>query len=203
MNDRRRHWDSAYKGREETEVSWFQETAEPSLGLILKHSRPDHAVIDIGAGASRLVDGLLDRGYSDITLVDISQIALDKTRRRLGAMATDISFLDVDVTAWAPQRAWDVWHDRAVFHFLVQDVDQAAYLAVMDKGTRPGSVVVLGTFALQGPEKCSGLPVRRYSARSLQNRIGAQYRLIEEVDHVHRTPVGREQAFTFAVFVRN
>ena len=203
MNERRRHWDSAYTERKETEVSWFQETAEPSLGLILKHSNPDHSVIDIGAGTSRLVDGLLDRGYADITLVDISQIALEKTRLRLGTAATGISFLEVDVTAWAPQRMWNVWHDRAVFHFLVADADQAAYLAAMDKGTRPGSVIILGTFALYGPEKCSGLPVQRYSARSLQDRIGTRYRLIESVGHVHRTPAGREQAFTFAIFVKN
>lgn len=201
--ERKTHWDEVYENRDDTALSWFQQDVEPSLGLIRRHMpSKSAAIVDVGAGASRLVDGLLDCGYRDITLVDISSRALERTAQRLGERGKNVGRVTADVTGWTPERTWQVWHDRAVFHFLTEPADQDAYLKALRLGTIGGSLVVLGTFAPDAPEKCSGLPVRRYSAAALQERLGDGYEQLENLRDVHVTPAGRSQPFTFTVFRR-
>ena len=202
MTDWEEHWEKAY-GKGGTGVSWFQTTPEPSLGLILEHRAiAERGVIDIGAGASALGDGLFEAGLSDITLLDISAGALEIARRRLSEKGFVPKTVIHDITDWNPDRTWGVWHDRAVFHFLVRDQDRTAYLERLDKATTKGSIVVIGTFALDGPERCSGLPVQRYSSETMKNALGAAYSLKSAYQHIHVTPAGREQRFQFSVFVR-
>lgn len=203
MAGAKEHWESVYRDRGEERVSWFQENPEPSLSFIKKY--PDAAsrgIIDIGAGASRLADALAGAGYTDITLLDISSRALEKTAKRIGGKAGGIDFIASDITAWHPKRKWGIWHDRAVFHFLTSGDDQRAYVKALREGTAPGSVIVMGTFSLEGPERCSGLPVQRYSAESLNARLGSEFELVESLPHCHVTPGGAEQNFMFAVFQR-
>ncbi|WP_075995221.1 class I SAM-dependent methyltransferase [Salaquimonas pukyongi] len=202
MTDLEEHWEKAYE-KGDSSVSWFQSTPEPSLGLILEHRAiAKRGVIDIGAGASALGDGLFEAGLSDITLLDISARALEIARRRLSEKGFVPKIVIHDITDWNPDRTWGVWHDRAVFHFLVREQDRTAYIERLDKATTKGSIVVIGTFALDGPERCSGLPVHRYSPETLQDALGAAYSLKKTCQHIHVTPAGREQRFQFSVFVR-
>lgn len=197
------HWDVIYQAKDDSNLTWFQERAEPSIGLIQRHAQSESAsIVDIGAGSSRLVDGLLREGYSNITLVDISRSALDRTATRLGERGKQVVFIQADLTEWKPDSIADVWHDRAVFHFLTNPDDQDSYLAALDAGTTSGSIVIIGTFAPDAPENCSGLAVRRYSAEELGARLGDDFELLEKLRHVHLTPAGKEQPFTFAVFRR-
>jgi hypothetical protein len=171
MADRQKHWDDTYSAKPENQVSWFQVTPERSLELITA-AAPDHTapIIDIGGGASRLADRLLSVGYSDITVLDIAESGLARSKARLGAQADKISWIVTDVTAWQPPRQWQIWHDRAVFHFLTEAEAQDAYVAALRRGTATGSSVIMATFALNGPERCSGLPVQRYSPETLAKR---------------------------------
>ena len=199
--DRTRHWDQVYATKRETEVSWFEPEASLSLGLIKTRSESAaDAVIDIGGGASRLVDALLDAGYSDITVLDLSNEALDASKRRLSGRASDVNWIVADVTDWQPSRRYHIWHDRAAFHFLTAADDQAAYVACLKKALHPGGYAIIGTFALNGPERCSGLPVARYDAETLGRTLGAGFDLAETRHLCHRTPAGRTQEFQFSVF---
>ncbi len=200
MTDRRDHWDHAYTVKSDTAVSWYQDVPERSLALIRKAGRG--AVIDIGGGASRLVDRLLAETYDDLTVLDISDVALGRSKERLGAQADKVAWIVADITQWAPERQWDIWHDRAVFHFLTDEAAQDAYIAALKAGTRSGSHIVISTFALSGPEKCSGLPVQRYSAETLAARLGKDFLLETQEAETHPTPFGTTQDFTFAVFRR-
>jgi SAM-dependent methyltransferase len=200
MTDRRDHWDHTYTVKSDTAVSWYQDVPERSLSLIRKAGKG--SVIDIGGGASRLVDRLLAEGYGDLTVLDISDVALGRSKERLGAEAGEVAWIVADITQWAPERQWDVWHDRAVFHFLTDEAAQDAYIAALKAGTRAGSHVVISTFALSGPEKCSGLPVQRYSAETLAARLGKDFMLAAQEAETHPTPFGTTQDFTFAVFKR-
>lgn len=200
---RKDHWDSVYAERAEDRVSWFQTDPQPSLGLIESYATiPDTGIIDIGAGASRLADALLAAGHTDITLLDISNHALLLTSERLGAKTSTVTLIAADVTLWSPPRHWDVWHDRAVFHFLTEEADQNAYLAALHGATRVGATVIMGTFALDGPDNCSGLPVQRYSPQTLATRLGTDFALLESVAPVHLTPLLAEQKYSFSVFRR-
>jgi len=197
------HWNQAYASRGETQVSWYQSRPQRSLDFIRRHvTDVDASLIDVGGGASILTDALLDAGYSHITVLDISDAALERAQSRLGARAAAVSWLTADITAWQPPRTWDVWHDRAVFHFLTQPTAQDAYIAALMKGTHAGSVVVMATFAPTGPEKCSGLPVQRYSPASLAARLGNDFALHDEGFEIHQTPWGSSQDFAYAVFRR-
>ena len=198
------HWNRVYRSSEEDEVSWFQVEPQPSLELIDRYGQGKQAsVIDVGGGASRLTDALLAFGYRDLTILDISEEALAVTRERLGSSATRIEFLAADVTTWCPLRRWDIWHDRAVMHFLVSETDQAAYRKALVAATAPGSVAVIGTFAPDGPERCSGLPVRRWSAEGLSDFFAPEFSLLDRRRHVHETPSGTSQSFEFAVLCRS
>ncbi len=170
---RRSHWENVYAGKGEDQVSWFQETPALSLELIeLAGARPDFGIIDIGGGASRLVDHLVARGYADVTVLDLSAAALAAARSRMGEAADRVTWIAADVTQWEPSRSYDVWHDRAAFHFLNAPEDQPAYVARLSRALRPGGHAIIGTFALDGPERCSGLAVSRYDAERLGRNAG-------------------------------
>ncbi len=197
------HWNAVYRDKSETEVSWFQETPARSLSLI-REAAPDKAaaVIDVGGGASRLVDALLEDGYGDLTVLDVSEAALTRSQARLGAAADHVHWIVADIAAWTPPRRWRVWHDRAVFHFLTDAARQDAYIAALEQGTEAGAVIIIATFAPDGPERCSGLPVQRYSADTMAARLGVHFRLMGQEREQHRTPWGAQQTFQYAVFER-
>jgi trans-aconitate methyltransferase len=197
------HWEAVYATREETEVSWFQSSPSPSLELIeaLKPAR-DTRIIDVGGGASRLVDGLLERGFRHVTVLDISQAALDLACLRVGRRASEAQWIVDDVRTWEPSRRFDIWHDRAAFHFLVEAADRAAYVARLNQALAPGGHAIIATFAPDGPEKCSGLPVHRTDAAGLAKELGDGFTLVESRRHDHATPKNSSQRFQFSVFQR-
>ncbi|KRQ95705.1 SAM-dependent methyltransferase [Bradyrhizobium jicamae] len=204
---RQAHWDNVYTTKGENEVSWFQQSAAPSLDLIVQAGATDEsAIIDIGGGASRLVDSLVEQGFEDVTVLDLSAAALTVARSRLeshlGASAEKVRWIVADVTTWKPARAYDIWHDRAAFHFLTDASDREAYIASLRGGLRIGGHAIIATFAPDGPEKCSGLPVARYDNASLGQTLGAAFQLIDTQRHEHATPWGARQAFQFSIFRR-
>jgi len=201
--DRAEHWNRVYATKRETEVSWFEAEASLSLALIKSWSRStDDAAIDIGGGASRLAGGLLEAGYSDIAVLDLSEEALTVSKRRLGENSLGVNWIVADVTNWQPPRSYHIWHDRAAFHFLTAAADQGAYIACLKKALHPGGYAIIGTFALDGPEMCSNLPVARYSHETLAQTLGPIFELAETRMFSHRTPLGRIQQFQFSVFRR-
>ena len=201
--DRRAHWESVYTSKGEREVSWFQESPAPSLELLeLVGANPRSAIIDIGGGASRLVDTLLSLGYKDVTVLDLSAAALAAAQARIGEKAQRAQWLAADVASWAPSRTYDIWHDRAAFHFLTEERDQAAYVGRLRLALRKEGHAIIGTFAPDGPEKCSGLPVIRHDAASLSHALGADFVLVDARRHEHLTPWGSMQRFQFSTFRR-
>lgn len=201
--DRKQHWEEVYRQKAEDAVSWFQVHPDFSLALIeaagIAASDP---VIDVGGGASRLVDHLLEAGYTDLTVLDISEAALERAGARLGKAALKVRWLVADVTSWKPERQYRLWHDRAVFHFLTDPADRAAYRRVLDGALAPGGTAVVASFALEGPERCSGLPVQRYSPESLAAELGAGYKLKQSRSEDHVTPLRRIQRFQYSLFER-
>ncbi len=197
------HWERVHRTRSPTEVSWYQPSADLSLELIDKSGvKADAPVIDVGAGGSTLVDGLLDRGFSDVSVLDIAASAFDATRARLGDRAGRVRYIVADVTAWLPGRAYALWHDRAAFHFLTEEPLRRAYRDTLRKALAPRGHAIIATFAEDGPERCSGLPVRRYSAEALAAEFAGLLRPVEERRSVHRTPAGGLQSFVFVRFER-
>lgn len=201
-DDRQAHWEGVYGSKTETEVSWFEQTPAISLGLIKRAgAKPDAPIIDIGGGTSRLVDALLDHGFQKVSVLDLSQSALDAAKARLGPRASQVRWLVADVTDWGPpDQGYDVWHDRAAFHFLTEKQQRDAYVERLKRAVTPGGQAIIGTFALDGPERCSGLPVIRYDETSLQRTLGASFGLEESLLHDHRTPWGSVQRFQFSRF---
>ena len=200
---RRAHWEEVYATKAEDEVSWFQEHPAMSLDLIRAAGvGPDAAVIDVGGGASRLVDALLDEGFHAVTVLDLSEKALAASRVRLGPQrASRVTWIAADATTWQPKAAaYDLWHDRAAFHFLTDAPGRAAYVERLAKALRPGGHAVIATFAADGPERCSGLPVVRYDAASLAAALGDRFERVETRPHEHHTPMGRIQRFQFSRF---
>jgi trans-aconitate methyltransferase len=200
---RQAHWDNVYTTKGEREVSWFQENPAPSLELIAaKGLSVDAAIIDIGGGASRLVDDLLARKFRRITVLDLSGAALGAAKERLGERGADVKWVVADVTKWDPTGTYDLWHDRAAFHFLTEAGDRVAYLSRLKMAIKPGGYVIIATFAPDGPERCSGLPVVRYDAESLSETLGDEFVLLKTQRHLHPTPWGSEQRFQFSLFRR-
>jgi ubiquinone/menaquinone biosynthesis C-methylase UbiE len=200
---RQAHWENVYTTKRENEVSWFQQSPAPSLELIVQAGAVSNsAIIDIGGGASRLVDNLIEQGFEDITVLDLSSAALAAARSRLGASAERASWIVADATTWEPARAYDIWHDRAAFHFLTDANDRAAYIARLERGLKIGGHAIIATFAPDGPEKCSGLPVARYDSTSLGKILGAGFKLVHTQRHEHATPWDSRQMFQFSVFRR-
>lgn len=193
------HWDRAYAGGG-ADVSWHQPRAATSLALIEAVApAPRTAVIDIGGGASTLVDGLLAAGFTDITVLDLAADGLAIARRRLGDAASGVHWIAADLLAWNPPRRYGVWHDRAVLHFLVDDWQRARYRATLDRALEPGGHAVIGVFAEDGPERCSNLPVRRYAHNELADFLGEGFETIERRRELHETPSGKAQPFNWVV----
>jgi ubiquinone/menaquinone biosynthesis C-methylase UbiE len=204
MKDLKSHWEKVYQDKKPDEVSWYQPRPEVSLALISDLSLPkDAKIIDIGGGTSTLVDHLLDQGYRRISILDISSRALMVAKKRLGERAANIIWIEGDVTSIKlPDDSYDLWHDRAVFHFLTHSDDRKRYLENLNRSLHPNGTVIISTFSLKGPNRCSGLDVVRYSAETLQTELGADYRLITSKEESHRTPFGTQQEFIYCVFKR-
>ncbi|MBY4894591.1 class I SAM-dependent methyltransferase [Rhodobacteraceae bacterium N5(2021)] len=203
MADRKDHWDKVYAARDEAALTWFERTPDQSVSLIARYGTPEGGLVDIGGGASRLPDALLDAGFRDISVLDLSGAALDVSRKRLGARAEVVNWITGSVTEWKPDRVYAIWHDRAVFHFLVDAPDRAAYLHTMDRALAEGGHAIIATFAEDGPETCSNLPVRRYHSDDLIAEVEAtlpgRFRRVDDMPHVHITPKGNRQPFQITV----
>jgi trans-aconitate methyltransferase len=203
-DDRQAHWQEVYRTKATDAVSWYQPVPQPSADLLsLAGATPGSAIVDVGGGASTLVPWLLGKGFRDVTVLDLSEAALAAARARLGAAASAVTWIAGDVTKWRPARTWDVWHDRAAFHFLVDPGDRASYVDRLRSAVRPGGHAIIGTFAPDGPEKCSGLPVERYDAEKLAAALGEGFRLVDSRRHEHVTPWGAVQRFHFGTFRRD
>jgi 2-polyprenyl-3-methyl-5-hydroxy-6-metoxy-1,4-benzoquinol methylase len=202
--NRKAHWETVYRTKGENEVSWFQENPAPSLELI-EFARPTSqcAIVDIGGGASRLVDTLVAHGFTNVTVLDLSEAALASAKARLGDSGQSVHWVIADVTRWYPAQTYDIWHDRAAFHFLIDPSDRDAYVARLKQAMKPGGHAIIGTFARDGPERCSGLPVNRYDAASLGAALGGGFELVEARRHEHTTPWNSVQRFQFCVFRRS
>jgi SAM-dependent methyltransferase len=200
---RQAHWQNVYTKKSENEVSWFQENPAPSLELIAQvGATSTSAIIDIGGGASRLVDNLVELDFENITVLDLSEAALEAAKDRLGGRAARIQWIVADATVWEPREAYDIWHDRAAFHFLTEERDRAAYIARLEGALKVGGHAIIATFALDGPERCSGLAVVRYDPASLGQTLGRTFQLVDTRRHAHATPWGSNQSFQFSVFRR-
>ncbi len=199
-SDSRGHlWDAAYEALGVEGVSWYQPTAARSLELIDRLELPrDAAVIDVGGGASGLAGQLATHGYHDVTVLDISDSALALARSRLAAPDT-VAWITADLLEWRPTRTYDLWHDRAVFHFLVDPEERRRYLQTLHAAVHPGGALIVATFAEDGPLQCSGLPVARYSAPELEAALGADVQVLDTFREEHRTPGGVVQSFTWLV----
>ena len=203
MTDASAHWDHIYTSIRSTEVSWYARDPAASLRLVdMVASSPSVAVIDVGAGASLLVDRLLVDGFTDVTVLDVSQHALAETKQRLGEQAQHVTFVVHDILTWQAERQYDIWHDRAVFHFLTEDTHRDRYVEVAARAIRVGGGLVLATFAEDGPTRCSGLSVSRSSAEDLERAFSGFFSLVEHEREAHVTPGGAVQNFTWAVFRR-
>jgi ubiquinone/menaquinone biosynthesis C-methylase UbiE len=198
------HWEHVYTTKSSTAVSWYQPHATLSLDLIQRIGiGPAAAIIDVGGGASTLTDDLVARGYRNLSVLDLSGEALAVARRRLGQKSGHVQWIESEVTAAPlPQRFFDVWHDRAVFHFLTAEADRRAYVDQVMRAVKPGGHVIIATFGLDGPGECSGLPVVQYDADSLHGEFGAAFELVEHDEEAHVTPAGRVQHFTYCHCVK-
>jgi trans-aconitate methyltransferase len=196
--DPRRHWDAVYEAAALDRVSWYERHPAVSLALVVGVA-PDlrTPILDVGGGTSALAGALVSSGYSDVSVVDVSLAALRAARR--ASPAPTIEWIEADVTAWRPLRAYGVWHDRAVLHFLVNEGDRAAYVRTLSEALAPEGAAVIGTFAEDGPTHCSGLPVRRYSPAGLRDALAPGFVVVAERRERHRTPDGAEQPFTWVV----
>lgn len=200
---RRDHWETVYGSKKFTDVSWFQPRPERSLQLIERAALDrNDAIIDIGGGASTLVDHLLDDGFTDITVLDIAIKSLLQAQERLGDRAADVAWVVADVTEFRPSRTWQLWHDRAALHFLIDEQDRARYVEVLKSALEPGGRVVLATFGPDGPLKCSGLEIQRYSIDRVEDLLGPEFVLQSQELENHLTPMGSNQQFLYSCWTR-
>jgi 2-polyprenyl-3-methyl-5-hydroxy-6-metoxy-1,4-benzoquinol methylase len=200
--DRRTHWNDVYRTKPPSQVSWFEADPHMSLDLILNVAPNGGRLIDIGGGTSFLVDRLLAWGNWQVTVLDVSSQAIERAQARLGDRSKGVRWMTTDITEVTDLGAYDIWHDRAVFHFLTAPEDRIAYRDRMRGALQQGGHANLATFAPSGPEKCSGLPVCRYDADSLAKELGEGFAMVKQLEHPHRTPDGKVQPFTFCVFRR-
>jgi ubiquinone/menaquinone biosynthesis C-methylase UbiE len=202
--DAKAHWEHIYATKAPTQVSWYQQHPHCSLRLIQRAGiRPTDPIIDVGGGASTLVDDLLTAGFQSLTVLDISTTALQLARLRLGARADAVTWIEADITQTAlPAHSYALWHDRAVFHFLTQPADRQRYIDTLIRTTQPGGHVIVATFAPDGPQQCSGLDVQRYTPESLHRQLGRGFELVESISESHQTPWGAEQKFMYCYCVR-
>ncbi|MFB6257375.1 MAG: trans-aconitate 2-methyltransferase [Flavobacteriales bacterium] len=199
--DLQKHWEKIYKEKGPQEVSWTQEKPEGSLSFIHERALPqDAAIIDVGGGDSKLVDFLLNEGYTDLSVLDLSAKALEKAQERLGETAQRVEWIVADATEFNPSRIYDFWHDRATFHFLTESALIQRYVQLVEQAVR--KYLLIGTFSDQGPEKCSGLPVEQYDEEKIERTFSKAFDLIKTWREIHITPKGEEQGFIFAAFQR-
>jgi trans-aconitate methyltransferase len=197
------HWEAIYKDKSPLEVSWRQERPTLSLALIAKYlGQKDEPIIDVGGGASTLVDYLLHAGYENITVLDLSANALEYAKQRLGEKAAAVHWQEADVTHFVSAQKFALWHDRAVFHFLTQSQDREKYQQTLLSSIQPGGIAIIAAFAPGGPTQCSGLDIVQYDGDKLQAVLGEAFQLLAEEHETHITPAGKEQAFGYHVFVR-
>ena len=201
--ERKEHWETVYRSKPLETVGWYQPVPVTSLELIEQLHLPDHAnVIDIGGGDSYLSDHLLQRGFTDLTVLDISGAALQRARERHGSHAEKIRWVESDVLEFTPDRAYSLWHDRATLHFLTEQSQINRYLEIAHRAIHPGGYLILGAFSDKGPPTCSGLPVQRYSIPELDETTGPRFKKIQGINLDHHTPSGGVQAYTFGLFER-
>jgi SAM-dependent methyltransferase len=205
MSDaRQEHWNSIFTAKAEDAVSWFQATPETSLRLIRACNLPkDASILDVGAGASHLPDALLEEGFTAVAVLDVSAAALAKTKARLGDKGQAVRFIVADLAVWHPDLAVDLWHDRAVLHFLTDERDRAAYANALWRAVNPGGFVLISGFAPSGPERCSGLPVLRADQNAIAGILGDDFELLDAFEEDHQTPSGGRQRFVFTRFRRS
>lgn len=203
MKDIKQHWNSIYSTKKVTEVSWYEPMPETSLELISGCTlEKDSAVIDIGGGDSFLAEFLLAREFNNITVLDISDNAIDRAKERLGEQAEKVKWIVADITAFEPKEKYDLWHDRAAFHFLTENDQIESYLQKLRQAVKPGGFVIIGTFSDRGPKTCSGLPVKQYSIAELQKLFSQGFENVNSKTTDHTTPSGEVQNFTFCSFQR-
>lgn len=201
--DATNHWNNVYASRPADRLTWFQRVPDVSLGLIrMSGAALDDTVIDVGCGASTLLPILQAQGFVDLTGLDLSETALTVARAQIDVGAPAVRWIAADVTCWQPDRQFALWHDRAVFHFLITDAARKAYRTTLAAALQPGGHAIIGTFALDGPAKCSGLPVQRYSPATLAREFAEDFDWIASRDATHRTPTGKKQAFRFVLLRR-
>jgi len=204
VNTMKTHWENVYQAKLPTEVSWYQGYPELSLQLIQKVGiLPSDPIIEVGAGASTLVDCLLERGFHQLTVLDIATAAMQQTQARLGDQAKKVQWIEADVTHFQPPQQYQYWHDRAVFHFLTDEQDRKSYIQVLQSALRPEGYAMIATFAADGPEKCSGLNVMRYDSQRMSEALGNTLKLVEVHHESHVTPSGGEQKFIYFLFQNN
>ena len=198
MNSRN-HWDAIYRHKGPEGVSWYRPHLERSLQFFDRADLPsDAAILDVGGGASTLVDDLLARGSTNVTVLDISASAIEQAKARLGARAAEVTWLVGDVMqVQLPEHHYDFWHDRAVFHFLTEDADRERYVRAVRHALKPGGHIVVATFGPSGPERCSGMPVVRYTSEGIHGRFGSQFMKVGSDSEMHHTPWGSEQEFVY------
>lgn len=199
MMDRKQHWENVYRTKGREEVSWFREHLDTSLRMITNTGvGKDAAIIDVGGGNSTLVDDLLEGGFVDVSVLDISAKAISDSKERLGVKAEQVNWLVADITnVELPVDHFDVWHDRAVFHFLTDAKDRRKYVGLVMRSLKPGGHIIVASFSLEGPQKCSGLDVMRYSPASMHGEFGNNFQLIESLGETHNTPFGTTQEFVY------
>jgi len=199
--DRKKHWENIYQTKKINEVSWFQPTPQTSLDFIKLFNVPITAkIIDIGGGDSLLADHLLDLDYQDITVLDISEAALDRARQRLGDRATRVKWIAADAAIFKPTEKYDFWHDRATFHFLTQEQEISNYLDTAQKSIKQTGILVIGTFSEKGPKKCSGIEIKQYSETTMTERLKLFFKKIKCIAIDHKTPFDTIQNFVFCSF---
>jgi len=204
MFDKKAHWQTIYQEKSPLDVSWYQK--EPTLSLELVRRTQiarDEPVIDVGGGASVLVDYLVKAGFTNLAVLDISGNALASAQKRLGDSAKHITWLEADITQFNPPCQFSLWHDRAVFHFLTDPADRTRYVETAKRALKPGGHLIIAAFAPGGPEKCSGLDIVQYDSEKLVAALGDSFDLVEQKDEVHMTPAGKEQKFTYFRFINS
>lgn len=203
MHSHKTHWEKIYEAKAESDFSWFQPYPQISVDFINLFKLPKTAsIIDIGGGDSHLVDALLELGYSDITMLDISAKSIERTKVRLGEKASAVTWIEKNIVDFEPQRMYDFWHDRAAFHFLTAEIQIIKYLAIVKQGIKSGGHLVLGTFSDNGPNKCSGLEVKQYTESSMSALFEKDFKRIKCLEETHITPFNTQQNFVFCSFQR-
>lgn len=201
MSDKRQHWENVYSNKNDDEVSWFEETPTTSLNLITDlELKKDSVIIDVGGGNSNLIGNLQQQGYLNLSVLDISEKALERTKTKLGESNKKINWIVTDVLEFKPSGHYDLWHDRAVFHFLTTPQEIALYVDLVGKSLKTGAYFILATFSKSGPLKCSGLEISQYDKQTLLDLFNVEFNYVKSFEEVHQTPFNTEQNFIYSIF---